>query len=365
MDHQGLAVAEVGQVVGQLDGGDEPEARLLVGQAEREQGPIAFARELPFGDLVRRAVGKARVVDPFDLLVAGEVFGKPLRVGHMPFHAESQRVQADYRQVRVEGGRGRAEVDVDFPPDLVEEGRVGPLDGRKLEVRVFVQRPGKFAAVDDDTADGASVAVEKLRKRVNHDVGAVFYRPEKVRSDYGVVHNKRDRVFVRYFREPLYVGNVHLGVADGLDEDKPGPVGDRRLVPVDIGRFDHFRGYAETRQHVGEQQVRGHEEAVAGDDFVAGRCDRHYRVGHRGHAGAGADRAGAALEGRYLALQHVVCGVAEAHVDVARLLSGEHVPQLLGCVEAVAGRLVDRRQGSGLPVLRRLAGVDDLCVEFP
>ncbi len=139
-----------------------------------------------------------------------------------------------------------------------------------------------------------------------------------------------------------HVDDVELRVADGLGEHET------RLVVREPGDGVGVVGIgpahldAVLRQRVREQVVRAPVQRRDRDDVVAGSRDVEHGVGHGGLSGGRRAGSEPALERRDALLEDVPRRVHDARVDVARHLEREQVGGVLGVVELVRRRLVDR-----------------------
>jgi hypothetical protein len=145
-------------------------------------------------------------------------------------------------------------------------------------------------------------------------------------------------------RRRLDVEDVLLGVGDRLA--KNALVFGRTAARQDSGRpgLDEADLDAELGQAVVEQVVRAAVEARAGDDVVAGLGDVEDRQRLGRLAAAHEQRADAALEARDALLDDVVRRVHQPGVDVAELLQPEQRRGVVGVLEDVRRRLVDRQR---------------------
>ena len=152
---------------------------------------------------------------------------------------------------------------------------------------------------------------------------------------------------VRGVRPGAQVDDVELRVADRLGEHEArlvvGQPGDGvRVVGVGPAHLD-----AVLRQRVREQVVGAAVQRRDRDDVVAGPRDVEHGVRHGRLAGGRRAGREPALERRDALLEDVPGRVHDARVDVARHLEREQVGGVLGVVELVRRRLVDR-DGPGL-----------------
>ena len=104
--------------------------------------------------------------------------------------------------------------------------------------------PVEFAAVDDDAADGGSVAADELGGRVDDDVGAPLDGPAESGRGGGVVDDQRQTVFMGDAGERFDIDNVELGIAEGLGVNGLGLFVDCLLNAVEVIGIDEADGNA-------------------------------------------------------------------------------------------------------------------------
>ncbi len=139
------------------------------------------------------------------------------------------------------------------------------------------------------------------------------------------------------------VGDHAARIGEALDEDAARLVIHRRADVGGIVGIDETRFPAELAECLAHLVERAAIELLRRDD-VAPRF--HQRVEGdqlRGMAAGKAQRADPALQRRDLLLERIVRGVHDPRIDVAELLERKQVRGMLGAVEDIAGRLVDRR----------------------
>ena len=68
--------------------------------------------------------------------------------------------------------------------------------------------PREFAAVDNHSTQSRTVSPHELRHGMNHDVGAVFDRPQQNRRGDRVIDDQRHAMLVRHSRQALNVGEA-------------------------------------------------------------------------------------------------------------------------------------------------------------
>ena len=159
------------------------------------------------------------------------------------------------------------------------------------------------------------------------------------------------------------VDDVELRVADRLGEHEARLVVGQPRDRVRVVRVGEAHLDAVLRQRVREEVVGAAVERRDRDDVVAGAREVEHGVRH-GRLARGR-RAGreAALERRDALLEDVPGRVHDPRVDVARHLEREEIRGVLGVVELVRRRLVDRHGPRVRRRVGRLAGVkgDGLC----
>ena len=294
----------------------------------------------------------------------------------MALHPQRQRLDALQEEERVERRERRAGVAQQHRPHAADvrrrPERVGPDDAvvggvglREAGVAVGLGGPVEAAVVDDRAADRRAVAADVLRQRVDRDIGAEREHLAADRRRHRVVDDERQAGRVRGVGPGADVDHVQPRVADRLGEHEARLVVDVRrelLGPVGI---DEPHLDPVLRQRVREQVVGAAVERRDRHDVVARARDVQHRVGDGRLAGCERQRGERRLgESRALELgepllEHRVRRVHDPRVDVAELLEREQVGRVLGAVEDVRRRLVDRhrarvRRGIGLlPAVQR------------
>jgi hypothetical protein len=117
-------------------------------------------------------------------------------------------------------------------------------------------------------------------------------------------------------------------------------------------------------QRVGEQVVGAAIECRCRDDVVAGFGDGHDRVGNGGLARGQGQAADPAFHRSDALFKDILGRIHDAGVDVAGDLEVEQVGSVLGAVEGIRGRLVNRYGDRLGRRFRAVAGVDGEGFEF-
>ena len=185
----------------------------------------------------------------------------------------------------------------------------------------------------------------------------------EVRRREGVVDEQRDADLAAGRGQRVEVRHVEPRVADGLDEPRRGGVVARGDESGDVGRLDEAHRDAEPPERVQEDVPGAAVERRRGDDAVAGAGDVEQAEHLGGVARGDGERRAAAVQTGDALLEHVVGGIHDARVDVAERAQAEEVGGVVGVLEVVGDRLVDRdgaRAGGGI---RSGAAVDGDGVE--
>ena len=154
------------------------------------------------------------------------------------------------------------------------------------------------------------------------------------------------------------------GVADGLTVDVCGVVVDGLGVGVVVQRVDESGLDAVPGRRMAVVCVGTPVERGGGDDVVAHVRQQEGREVQRGHPRRGGDGTHPAFECGQPFLELPDGGVHQPGVDMARFLQGELGGGVLGVLEDVGGRLVDRwGPRSGFAVRLFLPDVQGVCLE--
>lgn len=216
--------------------------------------------------------------------------------------------------------------------EIGEDGLAVALDG-----------PVELTAVDEDAAHGGTGAGVELRGGGDDDVGAEFQRANKRRGGDRVVDDERNMVLVSDLGDGWDIEDVSDGVAEGLTVESLGirldgllPLG-RVIRVLEEGDVD-----AQALQGDGEQGGGATVKARGGDDVVAGRSDVEDGGGLSGLAGRESHGGDAAFQGCDAALEGVHRRVGQASVNRACIREVKASGSVLGAVEDVGRRLVNR-----------------------
>ena len=180
--------------------------------------------------------------------------------------------------------------------------------------------PVELASIHNHTADGRAMAADELGGRFHDDVSTPLDGPRQKRGSRGIVDHQRHPGLVRDACQAFKIGDVELGIAQGLGIHRSCLLIDCCLETVKVIRIDKPYRNAEPRQRVVKQVVRAPVERGGGNDFVAQAGERGDREGLGGLTGGGGERGGSPFEGSYPLLEHVGGRVHDAGVDVAEFL---------------------------------------------
>ena len=186
----------------------------------------------------------------------------------------------------------------------------------------------------------------------------------KNRRSGGIVDHQRHALLVGDAGQSFNVGDVELGIAQGLGVESPGFLVDGRPQAVKVVGIDKAYVDAEPRQGVVEEVVGAAIERGGGDDLVSGAGQGRNGQGFGGLAGGGGQRGRSPFERGHALLEDVGRRVHDAGVDVAEFLQAEEPGGVIGVLEDVRGGLVDGDgAGSGRGV-GFLPGMHGKCCEM-
>ena len=153
-------------------------------------------------------------------------------------------------------------------------------------------------------------------------------------------------------------GTLKRGLPMRLDVQGAGARVDRLREVRRVVALDELRADPEAREGDLELVVGAPVQVARGDDVVAVLQDRGERQELRGLTARGGEGRGSAFERGDPLLEDVRGGVHDPGVDVPELLEREEARPVVGVVEGVRRRLVDR-DGTGVrPGRGLLPGVD-------
>ena len=189
--------------------------------------------------------------------------------------------------------------------------------------------------------------------------------PDQVGRAEGVVDDQGQAVRVGDGRDGVDVGDVGVGVAQGLQVHGLGVGPDGGLHLLQVVGVDEGGLHPEVGQGLAQQVVAAAVDGLLGHDVVALLGQGLDGVGDGRRAGGHRQGRGAALQGRHTLFQHLLGGVGQPAVDVAALGQAEAGLRLGRVAEYIGGGLVDgHRPGVGGGVGLLLAHVELQCLEF-
>ena len=232
MNDEGLGVADVGNERKKFEGVDELLARFVTTlDAEGDERALAVGQVFLRARVVGAGV-EAGVVDPIDAGMLLKMLGDGEGILGVALEAEVERLNPLQKQEGVEWREGGAGVAQPLHAGFEDEGQrteglgVGEAMVGRIGLGELLEAAGsgpvEFAGVDNDAADGGAVAAEKLGGGVDDDVCAPLDGANQRRRSGGVVDDEGQAVFMGDGGELLDVGDVELGIAEGLGVDGAG-----------------------------------------------------------------------------------------------------------------------------------------------
>ena len=179
---------------------------------------------------------------------------------------------------------------------------------------------------------------------MHHDVRPVLNGPDPVRGAEGVVDHQGQAVAVGDLRRRVDIRNIAVGVPQGLQIDGPGVLPDgslqlRKVMGIHKGGLHPVLG-----QGMAQQVEAAAVDGLLGHDMAAVCRQGLNRIGNGRGAGGYRQGGAAALQGRHPLLQHLLGGVGQPAVDIARVRQAEAVRRVLTVAENIGSGLVNRHR---------------------
>src|ERR1700733_6359848 len=208
--------------------------------------------------------------------------------------------------------------------------------------------PVEIAAIHNRPAERGAMAAQKLGKRMDDDIGAMFDRPQQDGCGDGVVDDQWHAMTVGDPGQALDVTDVACRVADAFTEHCSRVLVDHfldRLGTIALGKSDTD---SLAWQKMSEEGVGGAVELRRGDHIASQLSYILHRVSHCCLAAGNAKSIPATLERGDAPLQNRGGGVADAGVAKAFGLKVEQGCGVVGAIEFKGDCLVNRhRDGLG------------------
>ncbi|MNS83916.1 hypothetical protein D3C72_1177240 [compost metagenome] len=200
---------------------------------------------------------------------------------------------------------------------------------------------------------------KEFRQRMQHDVSAVFQRPQQIGARHGVVNDQRQAVPVGDIGNRGYIHESTAGIGKAFDEDGACAVVDLRLEAGRIGGVSPAHLPVEALEGVTELVDRAAIKLTSGDEIVAGLQERMEDQQLRGMAGCHGKRRRAAFQRRHALFQNSLGGVHDSRVDIAELFQSEQGGGVIGVAESKGRRLINgcrTRAGGRIRLCARVDG---------
>ena len=266
MDNQRLYVGHVREQREDLQSVDEAERLILAALYIKGEYGTAAVGEILLIQLMVGMVGKRGMIYPFDQRMIFKVFYDLLSVLRVALQPERKRFGSLQEQKCREGRDSRAGISEQDRADICRErcfaGGLGEFYAVIAGVRLRDPRisaggsPVKASAVYNNSAEGRAVTADKLGGGMNDYVRAVLERTDKVGCAEGVVDNERQAVRVGDLCQSVDVGDVAVGIAEGLDVDRLCVGLNRRRDLLEIMDVDKSGVDAVKRKRVRQQVGR-------------------------------------------------------------------------------------------------------------
>ena len=177
---------------------------------------------------------------------------------------------------------------------------------------------------------------------MHHDVRSVFQGAEQEGRGERAVHNERDAVGVRHFRQRFHIHDVAVRVAQAFHVQGLGIVPDGPGKILNVPRV-HKRGfYAGVRQRIGKEIVRSAIYGGGRNDVVPGPGDVLDGIRDCGGPGGDGQRGRPSFQGGDALFKNICGRVHQAVINIARLRQGKTGRRLFRVFEDIGSGGVNR-----------------------
>ena len=185
-----------------------------------------------------------------------------------------------------------------------------------------------MASVNDDTTQRRTMSANELGGRMYHNISTMLDRTNQVGCAKGVVDNQGDVVLVGYSCQGVDIGDIAIGIAEGLSIDGLGVRTNGSLNSSEVVYLNNRISNALCSQSVGYQVERATIEIVSSYDMVASQNDVLKSVGNSCSTTGYGKTCHTSFQGSYTILEHALGRVGEASVDITCIAQTETV----GCM---------------------------------
>ncbi len=151
---------------------------------------------------------------------------------------------------------------------------------------------------------------------------------------------------MRDFRQLFEIGYVAERIAHRFTKDRLGPVVDQLFECLRVTIIGEAHINAVLRQSVCKQVISAAVKRRGRHDVVTRLGDGHHGISDGGHAGSQPQCCDAAFQFSHTLFQHIRRRVHDARVNIALNLEVKQVCTMLGIVECIGCRLIDRHCNS-------------------
>ena len=209
--------------------------------------------------------------------------------------------------------------------------------------------PVELPAVHNDAAQSGTVSADKFCSGMDHYICAVFDGTDQIRGAEGIVDDQGQAVLMGNFCNSIDIGNIAVGIAQGLQVNRPGVFLNGVFHFTQVMGIYKSRVDAESRQRVFQQIETAAVDGLLGHDMPAVSRQCLHSVGHRRCARGKGQRCAASFQCSQPFFQHILGGIGQPSVNVAGIFQTEPVRCVLAVVEHIGSGLVNRHR----PGIRR------------
>ena len=185
------------------------------------------------------------------------------------------------------------------------------------------------------------MAAQELGGGVDYDIRTVLDGADQVRCAKGVVDDQRQAVLVSDGCDSIDIGNIGVGVAQGLQIDSLGVFLNGVFQLGQVVGIDEGGAHAILGQGVRQQVIAAAVDGLLGHDVVTSLCQGLNGVSNSCRAGGQRQSCHAAFQSRDALFQYILGGVGQSAVNIAGICKTKPGSGMGGIAEDIRSGLVD------------------------
>ena len=196
---------------------------------------------------------------------------------------------------------------------------------------------------------------------MNHNVSSKLQWLDQIRGCHGVVYDQRYVILMCHFCNCLDIGNVQLGVSDGLRKNNSRLLCDLCLKSFRLILFHIFYGNPERLQII--EQFHGSAVQSAGcHDLISRLKNVQKRIGQRCHSGCTGHTADSILQHGHSLLKGLYRRIVDPCIGEAHFFIVKNFLQVFRTVMSECAALIDRNLCGSLRIFL-ISAVEQSCIK--